>query len=190
MDRRGNRPQFDVVTGVSTGGSWPSLPSSVQTMTTSSAIRIRAWTRRTSTGKAGGHRAFTDSLNDSEPLLRQIESTITPTVVARIAEGHENGRRLYIGTTDLDGRRPVVWDLGAIAASGKPDSRELICKLLLASAAIPAFFPSVEIPVEVDGKKYLEPCGRWPHAAPLFRPPYIPEDTSSLITSRIALRVG
>jgi predicted acylesterase/phospholipase RssA len=99
---------------------------------------------------------FTDSLNDSEPLLRQIESTITPTVVARIAEGHENGRRLYIGTTDLDGRRPVVWDLGAIAASGKPDSRELICKLLLASAAIPAFFPSVEIPVEVDGKKYLE----------------------------------
>jgi hypothetical protein len=46
------------------------------------------------------------------------------------------GRLLLIGTTDLDAQRPVIWNIGAIAASGRPGAVELMRKILLASAAI------------------------------------------------------
>ena len=174
----GTRPQFDVVTGVSTGALiaifaflGPEYDRELcRNYTTVQSADIY---RRKHLPWA----LFTDSLNDSKPLLRQIEANVSPEVVQKIADAHNNGRRLYIGTTDLEGRRPVVWDLGAIAASGKPDSRELICKLLLASAAIPGFFPTVEIPVVVNGQQYVERHVDGGLTQPLFfRPPYTPDD--------------
>ena len=174
----GNRPEFDVVTGVSTGA----LISVFAFLGPQYDDQLhRAYTTVKSRDiyrcKPLPWALFSDSLNDSKPLLRQIESIVTPQVVEEIADAHACGRRLYIGTTDLDGRRPVVWDLGAIAISGKPDSRHLICKLLLASAAIPGFFPTVEIPVEVDGQRYVERHVDGGLTQPLFfRPPYFPPE--------------
>jgi hypothetical protein len=55
-----------------------------------------------------------------------------------------------------DAQRPVIWNIGAIAASGRPGAVELVRQILLASAAIPAAFPPVLIDVEVDGKPYQE----------------------------------
>jgi predicted acylesterase/phospholipase RssA len=46
--------------------------------------------------------------------------------------------------------------MGAIAASGHPESLELFRKVLLASASIPVAFPPVYIEVEVDGRRYDE----------------------------------
>ena len=177
----GNRPEFDVVTGVSTGALiavfaflGPDYDADLRrSYTTIGPANIYH-------KKSIALALFSDSLNDSKPLREQIEATISPDVVEQIAMAHRNGRRLYIGTTDLDGRRPVVWDMGAIAASDNPDRRELLCKLLLASAAIPAFFPVVEIPVVVDGKKYVERHVDGGLTQPLFfRPPSIPEDKRS-----------
>ena len=54
-----------------------------------------------------------------------------------IATAHARGRRLYIGTTNLDAQRLVIWDIGAIAASGHPAALELIRNVILASASIP-----------------------------------------------------
>ena len=174
----GTRPQFDVVTGVSTGALiavfaflGPEYDNELCRNYTS--VQSADIYRRKHLPWA----LFTDSLNDSKPLLRQIEANVSPDVVQKIAHAHNSGRRLYIGTTDLEGRRPVVWDLGAIAASGKPDSRELICKLLLASAAIPGFFPTVEIPVVVNGQQYIERHVDGGLTQPLFfRPPHTTED--------------
>jgi hypothetical protein len=73
-----------------------------------------------------------------------------------IAAEHRRGRRLYVGTTNLDAQRLVVWNMGAIAASGKPGSLDLFRRVLLASASIPVAFPPVYIEVEVDGKRYDE----------------------------------
>jgi predicted acylesterase/phospholipase RssA len=61
-----------------------------------------------------------------------------------------------IGTTDLDAQRPVIWNIGAIAASGHPKSLELFRKILLASAAIPGAFQPVLVDVEIDGAQYQE----------------------------------
>ena len=73
-----------------------------------------------------------------------------------IAAEHRRGRRLFVGTTNLDAQRLVVWNMGAIAASGQPDSIDLFRKVLLASASIPVAFPPVYIEVEVDGRRFDE----------------------------------
>jgi predicted acylesterase/phospholipase RssA len=58
-----------------------------------------------------------------------------------VAAEHMKGRRLLIGTTNLDAQRPVIWDMGKIALSGHPEALDLFRKILVASAAIPAVFP-------------------------------------------------
>ena len=73
-----------------------------------------------------------------------------------LAAEHLKGRRLLIGTTNLDVERPVIWDMGQIAASGRPEALELFRTVLLSSAAIPAVFPPGFIKVDADGGVYDE----------------------------------
>jgi hypothetical protein len=73
-----------------------------------------------------------------------------------IAAEYAKGRVLLIGTTNLDARRPVIWNIGQIAGSGHPGALDLVKAILIASAAIPGAFPPVMIDVEVDGKTYEE----------------------------------
>jgi hypothetical protein len=61
-----------------------------------------------------------------------------------------------IGTTDLDAQRPVIWNIGAIAASRHPRALKLFRDILLASAAIPGAFQPVLVDVEVDGAQFQE----------------------------------
>ena len=97
-----------------------------------------------------------DSLADSSPLQGLIEKTVTDDVIRSVARAHQTGRRLYIGTTDLDAGRLVIWNMGVIAASDRPETFDLFRKILLASASIPIIFPPVYIPVEVGGEIYEE----------------------------------
>ena len=76
--------------------------------------------------------------------------------MARIAEEYEKGRLLVIQTTDLDAGRPVMWNIGAIAKSGRPEALVLIRHILLASASIPVAFPPVLFDVEARGASYQE----------------------------------
>ncbi len=173
----GNRPEFDAVTGVSTGALvatlaflGPGYDSELQRVYTSlntEDIYLRRWVKA----------FFSDSLADNSPLASQIDKALSPEVMTKLAAEHRKGRRLYISTTDLESRQPVVWDVGAIAARAEPGAKELIAKLLLASAAIPVFFPPVEIPVEVDGRRLVErhvDGGVTQNV--FFRPPQVPPE--------------
>ena len=73
-----------------------------------------------------------------------------------IAAEHRRGRYLFIGTTNLDAARPVIWNIGAIADSGKPGALDLIHDIMLASTSIPVAFPPVLFDVEANGKVYDE----------------------------------
>jgi hypothetical protein len=77
-------------------------------------------------------------------------------LVAAIAAEHRRGRRLSVGTSNLDAGRPVIWNISEIADSGHPRALELIQKIILASASIPVAFPPVHIQVEADGQQYDE----------------------------------
>ena len=61
-----------------------------------------------------------DALSDTTPLYETISHYVDDNMLAKIASEYEKGRLLLIQTTDLDAGRPVLWNIGAIAASGHP----------------------------------------------------------------------
>jgi hypothetical protein len=97
-----------------------------------------------------------ESFADTAPLRTLIEQHVTPEFLRQIARAHEAGRRLYVGTTDLDSQRFVVWNMGLIAASGRPEAPELFRKVMLASASVPVAFPPVFFEVDAGGGRYDE----------------------------------
>ncbi len=153
----GNRPQFDVVTGISTGAlmapfvflgsEYDDLLKRNYTESRDRDIFTRRWLPAL---------IYADSLADSAPLRKRIANEITPQVLKQIAEAHRDGRRLYVGTTDLDTKRLVVWDLGAIADGNDPNKLELFRDVLLASASVPGLLPPVEIDIDVEGERHAE----------------------------------
>ena len=153
----GTRPEFKMVTGVSTGALiapfaflGPDYDAALKevytTMTPDRVFRARGLTAA----------LFNDAMADSSPLAGIIAKYTDDKMLAAIAREYREGRLLMIGTTDLDAQRPVIWNVGAIAASGKPGALELFRNILRASAAIPGLFQPVMIDVELDGKKYQE----------------------------------
>ncbi|MGL6072688.1 MAG: patatin-like phospholipase family protein [Fimbriiglobus sp.] len=176
--KTGQRPQFDTVTGISTGALiaplaflGPEYDGQLQEFYTqirrSDLFRIKKSLRT----------LFSESIADNSRLVDRIEETVTPALMQAIAVEHAKGRRLYVGTTELDGRRQVIWDLGAMATRGRPEDLKLFRDVVLASAAIPGFFPPVRIPVEIDGQVYEERHVDGGVTASLFfRPPYIPPE--------------
>ena len=152
-----NRPQFDVVTGISTGAliaPFAFLGSEFDELLKRNYTELHdrdIFTRRWLPALV-----YADSLADSAPLRKRISNEISPTVLKRISEAHREGRRLYVGTTDLDTKRLVVWDMGAIADSDDPNKLELFREVLLASASVPGLLPPVEIDIKVDGERHAE----------------------------------
>ena len=90
------------------------------------------------------------------PLRRDIERHIDEALLDAIAAEYAGGRLLFVGTTNLDAQRTMMWNLGAIAASRQPDRRALFVDVLLAAASIPVVLPAVPIRVTVDGEAFEE----------------------------------
>ena len=99
---------------------------------------------------------YDDAMADTTPLSQVIAGYADQKMFDAIAREYQKGRLLMIGTTDLDAQRPVIWNIGALAASGHPGALDLFRKILRASAAIPGAFQPVLIDVEIDGRKYQE----------------------------------
>jgi hypothetical protein len=154
----GTRPKFQWVTGISTGALISPFaflgPEYDHVLTRLCAgISTRdVLQRRPLVSLAFG----AGSLADSAPLARLIEECVDDSVVAAVAREHATGRRLLIGTTHMDAGRLVVWDMGAIASSPRPDAPALFRKVMLASASIPVALPPQYFQVEIDGRHYDE----------------------------------
>jgi hypothetical protein len=156
----GTMPTFKLVTGVSTGsmiapfvflgGSYIDRLRQIYTTIADKDIR----TMRALNGLYGV--VFSDAIADTTPLYRLISRYVDEQMRADLTAAYRKGRLLLIATASLDQQRPVLWNIGAIAASGHADALELIRKIILASASIPGAFPPVMIDVEVNGRHYQE----------------------------------
>lgn len=158
----GTRPNFKIVTGISTGALIAplvflgpeyddKLRQSYTTIRTKDILNVQGIL-----GLGILPILMGESYASTKPLQDMISDLLTPEVLDAIAREHAKGRRLYIGTTNLDAQRVIAWDMGAIASSGHPDTLKLFKKVMLASASIPGAFPPVYFDVEIDGKKYDE----------------------------------
>jgi predicted acylesterase/phospholipase RssA len=148
----GRRPDYAVVTGVSTGALI--APFAFAGPRYDDALRD-AYTKITSADifEIG---ATPESFVDTWPLKDLIKKEVTPALLADIATQYRAGRRLFVVTTDLDAERSVVWNMGAIAAHGGDEALDLFRKVLLASTSVPGAFPPVLIDVEAGGKRFAE----------------------------------
>ena len=168
----GTRPRFDVVTGVSTGSLiatvaflGPEYDGAARefytTIRASDIYKRRAWIFIPGAG----------SVTSSEPLRKLINSIVDEKLTAHIAAAHRRGRRLYVGTTNLETRKLVTWDMGAIAGRGGPESVELFRSVLLASCSVPGMMPPVVLNVLKNNRAVKELHTDGGATAQLFVPP-------------------
>jgi hypothetical protein len=154
---QGDRPVFDVVTGVSTGAlaapfaflgsDWDDELQ--HAYTSGGASNLLSW------------RSFAAVLNpslfSSQALQHLVDENVTPELMQAVAREHAKGRRLLVATTDLDSEQTVIWDMGLLATQGDANARELFKEVLVASASIPGVFPPVLIAgLQEDDKVVLE----------------------------------
>jgi hypothetical protein len=153
----GTRPEFKVVTGISTGA----LTAPFVFLGPAYDDRLRKVYTSVSTDEIATSRGmlaalYSDALMDTVPLRTLLGTLVDERMMQDIAREYARGRLLMVATTNLDANRGVIWNVGAIASSGDPKALKLIHDILIASAAIPAAFPPVMIDVELDGVRYQE----------------------------------
>jgi hypothetical protein len=155
--KTGTRPEFKIVTGISTGALTapfaflgPAYDSQLQEVYTTLSGKDVLQNRSILAA------IIDDAIADNAPLRKTMSRYVNQAMLDAIAEEHRKGRVLLIGTTDLDARRPVIWNITKLADTGHPKALELFQNILLASSAIPGAFPPMMIDVEVDGQKFQE----------------------------------
>jgi len=152
---RGDRPNFKVVTGISTGA----LQATPAFLGPDYDPLLRRFYTEIDTTDIYRKRSpvaavVADATCDTAPLRRLLDGAIDERVLAAVAAKHRAGHRLFIGTANMDANEFAIWDMGAIAASGRPDARRRYVDVLMASASVPVLFPPVYFDIEVDGR----PC--------------------------------
>ncbi len=154
---RGDRPVFELVTGVSTGA----LTAPFAYLGSSYDPQLRAVYTELEPSRVLEQRPLTaalwnDAMADNSPLFKTISVYLNEPMLAALAKSYDEGLLLLIGTSDHDAQQPVIWNIGAIAKSGHPRALDTIRRILLASAAIPGAFPPTLFDVTVDGVAYQE----------------------------------
>ncbi|CAH1654428.1 Patatin-like phospholipase [Hyphomicrobiales bacterium] len=153
---KGQRPQFDIVSGVSTGaliapyaflGS--AYDETLVDLYTSGVAEKLVDMDFLPLGLLGA------GLLKQEPLRTMIERYLTRDIVAKIAAEHRKGRRLLVLTSNLDSQKAVIWNMGAIANSDRPDAVRLFRDIITASASIPGLYPAVLIKAK-SGLQHFE----------------------------------
>jgi predicted acylesterase/phospholipase RssA len=156
--RHGSRPEFNMVTGISTGAlmapfaflgsDYDAVLKRLYTgVTDKDVVRERSYVAIW----------FSDGLGDTAPLYNLIAETVTPELLRKIAYEYKVRHRwLLIGTNNLDTGQPIIWNMGKIAAYDSPEALALFRRVMLASASLPGFFSPVMFDVSYQGKKYQE----------------------------------
>ena len=148
----GTRPVFKVVTGISTGA----IIAPFAFLGSEYDDKLKELYTKYSTKDIMRIHPSGNSFASTKPLEHLIERYFDAELLKEIAIEYNKGRRLYVGTTNLDAQRLVVWDMSKIASIGNDNALKLFRKVILASASIPIAFPPVYLNVEANDKKYDE----------------------------------
>ena len=153
----GNRPDFKLVTGISTGA----LIAPFAFLGPKYDGRLKDFYTTVGPDDIVERRSLfaaitSDALADNRPLWNRVAKEVDRALLDEIAAEYEKGRLLLIATTDLDARQPVIWNMTKIASSRDPRALKLFRAVMVSSSAIPGALPPTMIDVEAGGKKYQE----------------------------------
>jgi predicted acylesterase/phospholipase RssA len=153
----GRRPEFSVVSGVSTGALiapfaflGPAYDATLREVYTSGIAESLLDTP--SVVRA----LFGSGLFGNTRLQELVARYVDQNMLAAIAAEASKGRKLLIVTTNLDTQRTVIWDMGRIAMIGSPQALGLFRDVMAASASIPLVFPPMLIEGEANGHRFRE----------------------------------
>lgn len=155
--KSGKRPQFEVVSGTSTGAViapfaflGPKYDDILYDIY-ANLTREKVYKSELLKGIFGG-----SAIADTTSLKEQIKQHIDLNLIKKIAIEHRKARSLFVVTTHFDAMRPMIWDIGHIAENENEEAVLLIRKIILASASIPVLFPPVKFERQIEGKIYSE----------------------------------
>ena len=153
----GDRPKFDIVTGISTGA----LQAPFVFLGSDYDSKLQVYSKVGPDDVYHKHSFWTilhdrNAAADFAPLMKLIARMFGESELKAVAREYNRGRLLFIGTTNLEAQQLVVWNMGAIAASGHPGALDLFRKVMIASASLPVAVSPVYFNVEADGKTYDE----------------------------------
>jgi predicted acylesterase/phospholipase RssA len=170
LTRSALRPQFSVVTGVSTGALiapyaflGPDWDDQLVEVYTSGRAEHLLHSR-------GLGALFGSSVYSGTPLRQLVDRYATDALIQAVAREAATGRLLLVATTDVSTGEPVIWDLGSIAMNGGAGARALFRDVLVASASVPGLFPPVIIRVQEQQALYDEVHVDGTIAVPFFVP--------------------
>jgi len=153
---RGDRPVFDIVTGISTGavmapfiflgGEELDKAEYFYTKMNTEDVFERSWLNFFGYGH----------IMNAKPLKKLFRKNFDKAFLDKVALEHRKGRRLYIGTTNIDTGQLIVWDMGAIASSSRSDKYERFSDIIYASTAIPVYLPPQYMKVDIEGEAYYQ----------------------------------
>lgn len=151
LSRRGERPDFQIVTGVSTGAliapfaflgsGWDAQLANAFSGKRARSLQHHHWLRR----------LLSPGSYEAAPLAELVDHYVTFKLLHAVARESARGRLLEVATTDVDKEETVIWDMGAIASRGDESARELFRDVLVASASVPGVFPPVLLHVREGG---------------------------------------
>ena len=157
MDGRGTRPEFKLVTGISTGGLiapfaflGPKYDATLKEFYTTISPKDVIEPRSFITG------VLSDAMANNAPLWTLTRKSVTEELLKEIAAEYREGplpddrhRRHRRAPRDPLGH-------GQDCDLRGPKALDLFVSVMIASASLPAAFPPVMIDVEADGKRYQE----------------------------------
>jgi predicted acylesterase/phospholipase RssA len=153
----GTRPEFAVVSGVSTGALiapfaflGPGYDATLRDVYTSGVAESLLDT------PSIVHAVFGSGLFGNTRLRELVARYISQDMLGKIAAEHARGRDLLIVTTNLDTQRTVIWDMGRIAAIRSAQALNLFRDVMAASASIPVVFPPMLIDAAAGGHRFQE----------------------------------
>ena len=155
-DEKGDIPKFDVVTGISTGAVIAPFvflgddevkkAKYFYTEMKTEGVFTNSWWNFFSDGY----------IMNAKPLRKLFKKNFNKDFLDKVAIEHKKGRRLYIGTTNIDTGQLTVWDMGAIAASDREDKYQRFTDIIYASSALPVYLPPQYMGVDIEGEKYYQ----------------------------------
>jgi Patatin-like phospholipase len=150
------KPEFDAVTGVSTGALIAPFAFLGDERSTDEIVNLYRNPGEDWVKQRGMLFFLPDNISFAEVpgLEREMRSHITMDLVRRVASAAADGRLVAVNTTNLDNGTSRVFDLGAEARRAVAENNlDRIHSVMLASAGIPGAFPfrMIDDELYVDG---------------------------------------